>query len=133
MRLCLVLTAVLALAQPIPAKDLENPIWWIEQAQRVAASVSKETGGQGGLRNVADSFALLGECELRLLRAQKREELRFVGLLGQRLLEAQNVRQPHRPLGLGDDHLAGGGRRLQQPERIERFCPERGCRRPAGA
>ena len=72
--------------------------------------------------------AALHKCELRLLRTQKREELRLVGLLLQHPLEAQNVRQLRRPVEFANDHLAGGGRRLQQRERLERFCTKSGNR-----
>jgi hypothetical protein len=72
--------------------------------------------------------AALHKCEFRLLRAQKREELLLGGLLGQHPLEAQNVHQLRCPLGLADDHLAGGGCRLQQRERLERLRTERGNR-----
>jgi tetratricopeptide (TPR) repeat protein len=59
----LVGAAILALAFPAFAEDLESPVWWVEQARQVAEAVAKDTGSQGGLRNVADTFALLGDCD----------------------------------------------------------------------
>jgi hypothetical protein len=58
-----VLFGLAILALPALAEELESPLWWVEQAREAAEAASKESGGQGGLRNVAESFALLGECE----------------------------------------------------------------------
>ena len=59
----LVAIGVAFLASTALAEDLESPLWWVEQARKAAEAASKETGGQGGLRNVAETFALLGECD----------------------------------------------------------------------